>query len=98
VPVYGRVSVLSSTIVPVPLMVNGHETPLSVAVPETVIGTVVPWSSPDALPEMVTPPPQVAENVPAIAVDVWLEIVHCRFVQEPGDGAVAELADAHVPR
>ena len=40
------------------------------AVPVTVSATDVPLSTPVAVPEIVTPPPQTPEKVPAITVVV----------------------------
>jgi hypothetical protein len=71
-PVNGirRVFPLSS-IVPLPLSVNGQfGMPGMLAVPVAVNVTAVPLSVPDALPEIVRPPPHFPVNVPEMDEDV----------------------------
>jgi hypothetical protein len=79
VPEYGIRSVLAlSSIVPVPLSEIGHVgNPGRLALPVTVIGTVVLLTNcPDAVPVIVTPPAHTAENVPVTDVVVWLLTLH----------------------
>jgi hypothetical protein len=65
VPLYETVNVSLSTIVPVPLREKLQlAMPGMLAVPDTVSGTSLPFNWPDAVPEIVRPPAQVAENVP----------------------------------
>ena len=78
-PVYGIRSVVSlSSIVPVPVSVNGQPgSPGMLAVPSTRMSTVVLLVMvPDAFPEIVSTSAQSAENVPAIVVAVWLVTAH----------------------
>lgn len=71
-----------STICAVPVSVNGQDArPGSAAVPFTVYGTELPLIWPEAVPLPEMPFAHVAENVPAIALDVWLVTCHENPVQ-----------------
>src|SRR5262245_24125558 len=95
-PVNGirRVFPLSS-IVPLPVSVNGQfGMPGMLAVPVAVNVTAVPLSVPDALPEIVRPPPHFPVNVPEMDEDVWLVIWYWKLPHVFGSGKVgAALAD-----
>jgi hypothetical protein len=68
------------------------------AVPWAVIDTAVPFSVPEASPEMLTPPPHVALNVPEIDVEVCVVIWYWKLPQLVGLGSAGSaLVDAHVP-
>ena len=90
---------MSST-VPLPVSVNGQfGIPGMLAVPVAVNVTAVPLSVPDALPEIVRPPPHWPVNVPAMDVGVWLAIWYWKLPHVFGSGKVgAALADTYVPR
>ncbi len=56
---------------------------------------MLPFNSPDALPDAVIPFAHVAENVPASEVDVWLVTCHENPVQLPAD--TPATGEDHVP-
>jgi hypothetical protein len=78
-----------SSIVAVPLKENGQVgNPGKLTFPVTVTGTVVLLTScPDAVPEMIRPPAQMAEKVPLRFVADWLLTLHWKFPQVEGFGA-----------
>jgi hypothetical protein len=80
----------------VPVTESEHGTPCRFADPEIEICTWLPWSDPDAVPDTVTLPRQIALKVPAIDVAVWLVIDHWNPVHVELSVTVP-AADDHVP-
>jgi hypothetical protein len=72
--------------------------PGTAAEPVAVIATAVPLITPDAVPAIVTPPPQTALNVPESVVAVWLTIWNWKLPQVFTEGSPAgRAADVHRP-
>jgi hypothetical protein len=72
--------------------------PGTAAEPVAVIATAVPFITPDAVPAIVTPPPQAAVKVPEIVVAVWLTIWNWKLPQVFAEGTPAgKAADVHRP-
>src|SRR4051812_21778912 len=89
----------SPSITPLPLSEKAQFTaPARLAVPLTVIGTLVPLMCPAPVPLIVTPPGHVAEKLPAISVSVCVVTVHWKVphvVGAPGSGEIA--CDVQLP-
>src|SRR5438552_18613623 len=82
---------------PVPVSEKAQETtPLYVAVPVTVSGTVVPTSCPDADPVTAMFPAHVAEKLPDIELAAALVACQRKLLQDPGAGTVIE-SDTQIP-
>lgn len=68
-----------------------------VADPFAVIGTVVPFSCPDAEPLIVMLPAHNAEKSPASVVAVWLAMRHWKFVHDAALGSSVSDCDVQLP-
>jgi hypothetical protein len=72
--------------------------PGTAAEPVAVIVTAVPLITPDAVPDIVTPPPQTALKVPESVVAVWLTTWNWKLPQVFTEGRPAgRAADVHSP-
>ena len=72
---------------PVPVSAKGQVSPVPVAWPLALIGTIEPLMLPDADPLISTAPfMQLARKSPAIEVEVWFVIFHSKLPHDEGSG------------